>query len=106
MKKLLIVLAPLFLSLVAFTPSMDFTVSGKITDDKGSPIPFASIVEKGTKNGVTADANGKFTLKVSSEKATIIISSVGFDDKEIKLKGSTTVAVSLNPTKIETKNIL
>ena len=49
MKRLLILLAPLFISLVAFTPSANFTVTGTITDDKGKPIPFASIVEKGTR---------------------------------------------------------
>ena len=97
MKKLLILLAPLFISLVAFTPNIDFTVTGTITDDKGKVIPFASIIEKGTKNGVTADAKGKFTLRVSSENATLRISSVGFDDKEIQLKGSTTLSVSLTP---------
>ena len=95
MKKLLILLAPLFISLVAFTPILDFTVSGIITDDKGKAIPFATVMEKGTKNGTNTDAKGKFTLKVSSEKAIIVISSVGFDAREIKLNGLTNVSVAL-----------
>ena len=95
MKKLLILLAPLFISLVAFTPILDFTVSGIITDGKGKAIPFATVMEKGTKNGTNTDAKGKFTLKVSSEKAIIVISSVGFDAREIKLNGLTNVSVAL-----------
>src|SRR6187397_466370 len=95
MKKLLILLAPLFISFVAFTPILDFTVSGIITDDKGKAIPFATVMEKGTKNGTNTDAKGKFTLKVSSEKAIIVISSVGFDAREIKLNGLTNVSVAL-----------
>ena len=96
MKKLLIYLAPLFISLVAFTPILDLTVTGIVTDDKGKAIPFASVIEKGTKNGVTSDEKGKFTLKVSKADATIIISAIGFDAKEIKLtNGTTTVSVAL-----------
>jgi Ca-activated chloride channel family protein len=95
MKKLLILLAPLFISLVAFTPSIDFTVSGIVTDDKGKTIPFATVMEKGTKNGTKTDEKGKFTLKVSSENATIVISSVGFDAREIRLNGLTNVSVAL-----------
>ena len=95
MKKLLILLAPLFISLVAFTPSIEFTVSGIITDDKGNVIPSATVMEKGTKNGTTTDENGKFTLKVSSKNATIVISSVGFDVREIKLNGLTNLSAAL-----------
>src|SRR5262245_32641843 len=96
MKKLLILLAPLFISLVAFSPILDITISGIITDDKGKMIPFATIMEKGTKNGVTSDEKGKFTLKVSKVDATIVISAAGFEAKEIKLvSGINTVSVTL-----------
>src|SRR5690606_10499833 len=36
----------------------DFTVSGTVTDDTGMPLPGASIVEKGTSNGVQTDFDG------------------------------------------------
>jgi len=97
MKKLLIYLAPLFISVAAFSPTANFTVSGVINDDAGSPIPSASVVEKGTKNGVTTDEKGKFKIIVTSSKATLVITSVGFDTKEIKLKGQETLSVSLSP---------
>ena len=96
MKKLLILLAPWFISLAAFSPTANFTVSGVIRDDVGKPIPFASVIEKGTKNGVTSDELGIFKIIVSSEKATLVITSVGYDTKEIKLKGKETLSVKLN----------
>ncbi len=40
------------------------SVTGKVTDDKGNPLAGASVVEKGTKNGVSADQNGSFSLNV------------------------------------------
>jgi TonB-dependent SusC/RagA subfamily outer membrane receptor len=64
----------------------------------GKAIPFASITVKGTKNGVTADADGKFTIKNVPSSAVLIISSVGFNDFEVSVGSSDNVVVSLNPT--------
>lgn len=96
MKKLFILLAPLFISMVAFSPSKSFEVSGIVKDDMGNPVVSASVVEKGTKNGVATDAKGFFKLTVSGEKAVLLVSAVGFETKEIKLKGKNSVNVSLS----------
>ncbi|NDK19126.1 MAG: hypothetical protein GW912_09045, partial [Zetaproteobacteria bacterium] len=53
------------------------TAKGRIIDTKGNAIPFATIVEKGTSNGTTADDNGNFNLKVSKLPTTLDISSLG-----------------------------
>lgn len=38
-------------------------ISGKITDEKGNPVPFASVIIKGKgKTGTTADEQGRFTI--------------------------------------------
>ena len=73
-------------------------VSGTVTDANGKSIPFASITVKGTKNGVTADADGKFTIKGVASGTVLVITSVGFDDKEITVGTSDNVSVSLSPT--------
>ena len=72
-------------------------VSGTVTDANGKPIPFASITVKNTKNGVTADADGKFTIKGVASGTVLVITSVGFDDKELTVGTSDNVAVSLAP---------
>ena len=56
------------------------TVTGKVMDDKGSPVSGASILEKGTKNGVSAGNDGSFIIKVKSG-ATLVISAIGFESK-------------------------
>ena len=48
-------------------------ISGTVTDDKGSPLAGASVVEKTTSNGVVTNAEGKYTIKASA-KSTLIIS--------------------------------
>ena len=57
--------------------------SGVIVDAQGEPIVGASVVEKGTTNGVMADAEGKFSLQVKSD-ATLEISCVGFKTATVK----------------------
>ncbi|MBJ6142490.1 TonB-dependent receptor [Hymenobacter sp. BT559] len=72
------------------------TVQGTVTDDKGSPLPGATIVLKGVAGvGVTADADGKFTLSVPDANATLVISSIGFVAQEVNLEGRTTLSIKL-----------
>ena len=58
-------------------------VSGVVVDGTGAPIPGASIVEKGTTNGVMADANGRFALNAKSG-ASIEVSCVGYTTQVVK----------------------
>ncbi|RVT78643.1 TonB-dependent receptor [Flavobacterium sufflavum] len=71
------------------------TISGKITDGSGQPIPGANIVEKGTTNGVQSDFDGKFSLSVKSEKAILVVSYIGFTTKEIPLNGQSNLVIKL-----------
>jgi len=73
------------------------TISGKITEDNGDAIPFANIIEKGTSNGTTSDADGNFSLNVNQLPVTIVVSSLGFTTKEQEVTdASKTVNISLS----------
>lgn len=81
MRKLLSCLVGLLLlCMPAFSQTLE--ISGKVTDDKGNSIPNASITEKSTKRGTTTDADGFFKLSVKPG-ATVIISSIGFDNQQV-----------------------
>lgn len=69
-------------------------VTGTVTDSFG-PVIGASVVVKGTTNGVITDMDGNFTLQVPVG-ATIVISYVGYKDKEIKYAGESTLKVEMN----------
>lgn len=71
------------------------TVTGKVTDENGSPLAGVSVFEKGKKNGTATDAAGAFSIKVSSNKATLIFSYVGYESKQTKLNGQTSLTISL-----------
>ena len=59
------------------------TVSGVITDENGMPLPGASVIEEGTKNGMVTDFDGKYKLTVESSQSVIIVSFVGYKEKKV-----------------------
>jgi TonB-linked SusC/RagA family outer membrane protein len=58
-------------------------VSGKVTDEKGNPIPGVVIVVKGTNVHTTTDANGNYTIKTPSENDVITFSYIGYVKQEL-----------------------
>ena len=58
-------------------------VTGLVVDAAGEPVIGASVVEKGTTNGIVTDVDGKFTLSVKPG-AILKISFVGYQPQEVK----------------------
>lgn len=79
-KKLLLGFCAMVMSITIFAQS---TVTGRVTDDKGAPIAGASVLEKGTKNGTNTDADGSFSLKVKTATARLVVTALGFENKEV-----------------------
>jgi hypothetical protein len=65
-----------------FSHAQNKTISGKITDINGNPIPGATISVNKTNQGTTADANGHFSLSVPSS-STVTISVTGYKPQTI-----------------------
>ena len=61
------------------------TIKGKVTDSSGAGLPYMNVVEKGTSNGSTTDDNGEFSINVKSLPTTLVVSSMGFATKSIKV---------------------
>lgn len=73
------------------------TVTGRITDDKGSPVYGATVTIKGSNIATVTDANGFFKLQNAPANGSLVVSSVGFVSKEVQLKpGYFTIA--MNPS--------
>ncbi|MCF6296377.1 MAG: TonB-dependent receptor [Flavobacteriaceae bacterium] len=62
-------------------------VEGTVKDKTG-PLPGATVVEKGTTNGVTTDFDGNFSLQVKEDTGTVLISFVGYKTKSISFNGN------------------
>jgi len=70
------------------------TISGVITESGGSLVQGVTITEKGTKNAVVSDAQGRYTITVASN-ATLVLTSVGYTPIEIGVAGRSDYNVSL-----------
>ena len=70
-------------------------VTGVVKDATGEPVIGASVVVKGTTNGVITDLDGKFSLSGIEKGQVIRISFVGYKTQEINYNGQPTVNVSL-----------
>lgn len=98
MKKILSFFAATFVML-AFTNLLSargLTVKGEITDEStGEPVPFASVMVKGTMNGVSSNGNGLYSI-YTSESDTLVFSAIGYKDLVVPIKGRAAINVSLS----------
>ena len=78
----------LLLLLPAIITAQDRTISGKVADESG-PVAGASITVKNSTIGTTTDANGDFRLTVPSSAKSLVVSSLGYETREISLSGNT-----------------
>lgn len=75
--------------------AQDVTISGNVKDSNGEPIIGASVLEKGTTNGIITDFDGNFNLTVNPN-SILSISFVGYKTQEISVNGKTTFNIVLN----------
>jgi TonB-linked SusC/RagA family outer membrane protein len=73
----------------------DITVKGKVTDDKGDPVAGAAVQVKGTSKGVVTNEKGEYEIKVADADAVLVISSLGFSEQEVAVKGRTAITISM-----------
>jgi TonB-linked SusC/RagA family outer membrane protein len=69
-------------------------VSGRVADENGNPVPFASVKVKGSKSGVSADANGQYTIRVKDGDILEITSS-GFKSREVNVGTQTVINTAM-----------
>ncbi len=73
----------------------EIEVKGIIYDPNGLPMSGVNIIEKNSNNGTTTSFDGKFSIKVANENAFLIISYIGFSEKEVSIKNKTDIRVTL-----------
>jgi TonB-linked SusC/RagA family outer membrane protein len=96
MKRILLVLLPLLLSIAASGQQTE--VTGTVTSaEDGLPIPGANIVVEGTTRGTSTDADGRYSIVLSPDENSLIFSFVGFKTVTIAVEGRSNVDVTLEP---------
>lgn len=65
-------------------------VSGVVLDETDLPVPYANVVFKGSNQGIVTNEDGRFYLESQSNYTELIVSYVGYTDKEVALSKSVT----------------
>ncbi len=92
-----------FLIMLGLTSwSQDKTAAGKVVDPAGLPVSKATILVKGTNTGTSTNEMGMFSLTVPSSAKTIVVSSVGFETKEVSIAlGMMNIALESSSSKLD-----
>lgn len=73
------------------------TITGRVTDNTGAPVPGATVTVKGTNLATQTSSDGTYKINVPENAGTLVISAVGFGNIEAAISGST-VDVGLTAT--------
>ncbi|MFD2573257.1 SusC/RagA family TonB-linked outer membrane protein [Spirosoma soli] len=71
------------------------SVSGKVTDSQGQPLPGVTVTLKGSTRGTTTDANGSFQLTGVTNQSVLVFSYIGFANQEVAVGNQTAINVTL-----------
>ena len=83
MQKLIGILAGLFMVSIGLS-AQNLTLKGKVTDEAGEPLIAVTVFEDGNpSNGTVTDADGLYTISVSSAKSTVVFSCLGYSEKKV-----------------------
>lgn len=80
-------------------------VTGKVVDIDGNPVAFASVKIKGTNTGVSADANGAYTVKVNPG-AVLVISGASFKETEVPVGSQSVLNTVMEKTGSDLKEVV
>ncbi|WP_460973213.1 SusC/RagA family TonB-linked outer membrane protein [Spirosoma migulaei] len=85
----------LFFSLApGFGQTKAITITGKITDETGKPLPGASILIKSSKTGTISNQDGAYSI-AADENAVLVVSSISYESQEIQISNRSVIDVAM-----------
>ena len=71
------------------------TISGKVTDANNAPVAGATVAVKGSNVATQTNAQGDYTLAVTGDNSVLVISFVGFEQREIAVGNQSALNISM-----------
>ncbi len=93
MRKIVTAFAGLLLC-SALTYGQSRLITGQVKDDKGNPVPFATVKVKGLSRGVSADQNGNFKIDAGSN-SHLVITATGFAAQTVQIGAESSISIGL-----------
>ncbi len=82
------------------------SVTGKVTDSSGAPLPGVTVVLKGTTQGTVTDIDGNYSFPDVPDDATLIFSFVGMRTQEVPVSGKTSINIVLEEESIGLEEVV
>ncbi len=82
------------------------TVSGKVTDSGGQPLPGVTVVVLGTTQGTVSNSDGNYTLTNIPEDATLVFSFVGMQMQEVEVAGRSVIDMRMEEESIGLEEVI
>ena len=94
MKRILLLFLVLF-STSYYVSAQNRTLTGKVSDSKGTALPGVSIKVKGTTVGATTNLDGQYTINVPGNNSILVVTYVGYITQELPVNGRSSLDISL-----------
>ncbi len=72
----------------------DISVTGRVVDEEGAPLPGVSVKLKGGSAGATTSVDGRFTIN-APENGVLVFSFIGYQSQEVSINGQSSINVKL-----------
>ena len=96
MRKRLLLLAGIFI-LLAQMGIAQKTVTGRVTDEKGTALSNVSIIIKGTTSGTVTKEDGTYSLSIPASAKTLVFTSINLTTVELNISSKTVYNVTMSP---------
>ncbi len=96
MRKLLALIAGMVLLLGQVQAQTNRIVNGKVTDEKGNPLPGVTVTAVGSDKRTLTDNNGSFAIQVSDKIRSLRLSYIGYNAQDVAIAGKSVVSASLS----------
>ncbi len=73
-----------------------YTVQGRVTNEKGEPLSGVSVIVKGTTIGTSTAQNGTYIIEVPATNSILVFSAIGFVSEEVAIEGRKEISVVLS----------
>lgn len=89
-----------------YVQAQDRTVTGKVTDETGSPLPQVTVLLKNTTTGTPTDADGNYRLSVPQDGGVLLFRFLGYTTQEIEIGSKTVINVQLAPEALDAGEVV
>lgn len=97
MKTIISFLIMLITAALMISADQPRTITGKVTDETGNPIPGVSVMVKNSNRGAVTNYLGEYSLNVAESDKILVFSYVGYITREIKISDRTRIDITMSP---------